>query len=356
MTYPCPKTMWRSTLLAVALTVSGAAIGPAQAADTSATVAGTPSAVVDAAIAQMRRHYVFPEKVPAVEARLRKDLQAGAFKAEGEALAEQLTRALQDVTKDRHIRLYHSPDALPEDSGSEPSAEALAAQHHDERLHNYGVEKVERLPFNIGLIQLSGFGSMPAATGSFAAAMNLVAHTDALIVDLRQNHGGDPETVAFMLSYLFDKRTHLNDMFMRATGRTEQYWTHQAVPGQRWGQQKPLYVLTSAETFSGGEEFAYDVKALKRGTLIGETTGGGAHPGDVYRLTAHFEMFVPNGRAINPITRTNWEGTGVAPDVQVPQADALAAAQAAVLREMMKTERDAKRRASMQKRLGDLGR
>jgi C-terminal processing protease CtpA/Prc len=125
--------------------------------------------------------------------------------------------------------------------------------------------------------------------------------------------------VALISSYIFgDERVHLNSLYWREQDVTEQYWTLPYVPGKRFGN-KPIYVLTSRETFSGGEEFAYNLKARQRAILVGETTGGGAHPGSSYRLHPHFEVFIPNGRAINPITGTNWEGSGVTPDIPIPQ-------------------------------------
>lgn len=160
--------------------------------------------------------------------------------------------------------------------------------------------------------------------------------------------------MAFACSYLFDSRTHLNDLYWRKGDRTEQFWTQDSVPGRRFGQAKPVFVLTSADTFSAAEEFSYNLKNLKRATLVGETTGGGANPGDLYRLTAHFGIFVPNGRAISPITHTNWEGTGVAPDVAAPAAQALEVAHGLALDRLIAEETDAARKASLQKQRAGL--
>jgi retinol-binding protein 3 len=156
--------------------------------------------------------------------------------------------------------------------------------------------------------------------------MAFVAHTDALIFDLRDNGGGDPAMVAFIASYLFDRHTHLNDLYNRRENSTEQYWTLPYVPGERLPKQ-PVFVLTSSHTFSGAEEFCYDLKTQKRATIVGETTGGGAHPVGGHTVADYFMIGVPFAKAVNPVTKTNWEGTGVEPDVKVSAADALTTAE-----------------------------
>ena len=172
------------------------------------------------------------------------------------------------------------------------------------------------------------FGAGETAT----AAMSFVANTDALIIDLRENGGGSPDMVALVCSYLFGAHpVHLNDLYFRPENSTHQWWTLPYVPGQRY-ENKPVYVLTSKRTFSAAEEFTYNLKSLKRATIVGETTGGGAHPGGPRRINEHFTMFLPSGRAINPVTKTNWEGTGVAPDVSVSAEKALNTAYLAALK------------------------
>jgi C-terminal processing protease CtpA/Prc len=153
--------------------------------------------------------------------------------------------------------------------------------------------------------------------------MNSLARSSALIFDLRHCTGGYPDMVALILSYLFgEEPVQLNSMYWRDDDTSQEYWTLPQVPGKRLADE-PVYVLIGPETFSGGEEFAYDLQALQRATLVGEKTDGGAHPGASYRLHSHFEAFIPIGRAINPVTGTNWEGTGVLPDVAVPAEQAL---------------------------------
>lgn len=191
---------------------------------------------------------------------------------------------------------------------------------------NCGFVKVEQLDGHVGYVKFNGFFDVGACGATASAAMNFVAGSRALIVDLRENGGGSPAMVAYVSSYLFSTRTHLNDLWTRRTGKTEEFWTRDDIPGRRFGGEKPVYVLTSAQTFSGAEEFSYNLKSLKRATIVGETTGGGAHPVSGHPIDEHFMIGVPFARAINPITRTNWEGVGVEPDVKVPAGDALATA------------------------------
>ncbi|HVG30540.1 MAG TPA: S41 family peptidase, partial [Pyrinomonadaceae bacterium] len=202
---------------------------------------------------------------------------------------------------------------------------------------NHGFNRVERLRGNVGYIEFNGFMDAEAGAEAVAAAMNFVANTDALIIDLRKNGGGNPEMVALVCSYLFGPEpVHLNDLYWREGNRTQEFWTRKEVAGRRY-LNKDVYVLTSKRTFSGAEEFSYNLKNLKRATIVGETTGGGAHPGGGVRVNEHFMMFVPRGRAISPVTKTNWEGTGVKPDVEVPAEQALTVAHLAALRKSLPT-------------------
>jgi C-terminal processing protease CtpA/Prc len=171
--------------------------------------------------------------------------------------------------------------------------------------------------------------------------MNLLAHTDALIIDLRKNTGGSPTMIALLSTFLFGPEpVHLNSFYDRSGDKTSQTWTLPYVPGQRT-PDKPVFVLTSNRTFSAAEEFTYNLKNLKRATIIGEKTGGGAHPGGDISVTPHFRVFVPVGRAINPISGTNWEGTGIEPDIAVPEAGALDYAYRLALGEVIKRLGDA---------------
>jgi len=202
---------------------------------------------------------------------------------------------------------------------------------------NFGFVRVERLSGNIGYVELLGFMPVALASETATAAMNFLAHTDAVIFDLRRNGGGDPAMVAFVTSYLFGSQpVHLNDFYSRVTNETRPSWTQSYVPGRRL-TDKDVYVLTSSRTFSGAEEFTYNLKHLKRAKVVGETTGGGAHLVMGRRINQYFSIGIPAGRPINAVTKTDWEGVGVEPDVQVTADDALKTAHVLALEKQLET-------------------
>ncbi len=210
------------------------------------------------------------------------------------------------------------------------------------RKDNFGFKKIELLPGNIGYIDFryfadAGFGGAGATA---IAAMNFLAHTDAIIFDLRQNGGGNPSMIQLISSYLFEEPVHLNSFYIRKTNETKQFWTQGHVQGSKM-TGNPVYVLTSSYTFSGAEEFTYNLKNMKHGTIIGETTGGGAHPveGRIFE-NLNVAMSLPFGRAVNPITKTNWEGTGIEPNIKVPADLALIVARIEATKTLMEKEKD----------------
>ena len=250
---------------------------------------------------------------------------------DGNEFADALTRDLQAVSHDKHLGVRYDPFTSPEHSGAssgphEPSPAEQAQFRKMLDQQNCTFSKLEILNHNIGYIKFGAFPPPDICGPTVVAAMNFVAHTDALIFDLRENHGGDPEMVDFMVSYLFPQPTHINDLTNRHENETHQYWTLPWIPGPRLVDQ-PVYVLTSQKTFSGGEEFTFDLKTQKRATIVGETTGGGAHPVEGMPAGDHFTIGVPFGRPINPVTKGDWEGKGIEPDVKVSAADALTAAE-----------------------------
>jgi len=289
--------------------------------------------VIDRAAALLDSFYVFPDVAKRMGDSARVRLARGTYDAYdvGPLFARRLTDDLRAVSHDKHLAVRYSGRALPPPPANvgkppQPSAEETAEEHRFLDGVNCGFDKVERMDGNIGYLKFGAFADADYCAPTVAAAMTFVANTRALIVDLRENGGGQPKMVALIASYLFDRRTHLNDLWTRSTDSTAEFWTLDSIAGKRFGGTKPVYVLTSSNTFSGAEEFTYDLKSLKRATIVGETTGGGAHPVRNRPIDEHFSIGVPFARAINPITKTNWEGVGVAPDRKVSAADALATA------------------------------
>jgi C-terminal processing protease CtpA/Prc len=300
----------------------------------------TTQEVIHDLLEKVKAYYVFPDTGDEVCAQLQKSLEAGEYDdiIEGEFLAYTITMHMQEVSQDEHLWIRWHHDPLPEDHGGSllQNPEKVEAVKAEAKLKNYGIYKVERLPGNVGYIEIRYFYRPSWGSGeTITAGMNLLANTNAIIIDLRKCGGGNPNAVALVSSYFFESEPiHLNSLYWREGDVTEQYWTLPHVPGSRMPNQT-VYILTSKDTFSAGEEFAYNFQALERATLVGETTLGGAHPGSPYRIHTHFEAFIPNGRAINPITHGNWEQIGVQPDIYVPAENALETAHKMALEGMV---------------------
>ncbi|MYN19475.1 hypothetical protein GTP81_22285 [Rugamonas sp. FT107W] len=314
----------------------------------TAAIAGTPPPpvevdratrleVIDTLIAKLNANYVFPDKAQQAEVVLRKNQREGKYDGitDGKQLAKQLFDDIDGVVHDKHMFIDASARPVPPDDAMPPPPQTRAEWEKQvppavlERVlaSNLGVEKVDHLSPKIGYLQLSSFAPAFLVSDKFAASMNALADTDGLIIDLRNNGGGGGESVALLISYFVDERTRLNDSWERATGITTQYWTQDKLDGKRYGGKKPVLILVGPDTKSAAESFAYQLQALKRATVIGERTWGGANASRPYRLSEHFAAFIPSRRSISPITHTNWEGTGVTPDVAAKVDDALAAAQ-----------------------------
>jgi len=298
--------------------------------------------IVAKAMELLRANYVFPDQAERAATAIGARLEAGEYDHLDEiTLTERLTRDLQEITGDRHlgVRLGGGPgpprERVPEPEEPRDHEARRLAMRQRGRLDNFGIRRVERLDGNVGYLDVRRV-AMPANAGpAITAAMELVAGTYALLLDLRHNHGGSPEGVVVWCSYLLDERpTHLNDIFHADTGETRQFWGLPYVPGTRY-LERPVYVLTSGHTFSGGEDFAYTLQALGRAQVIGETTGGGAHPTRPFPISAAVHIGIPFARSINPVTGTNWQGTGVVPDVAVPEAEAYDVAYAKALEHVL---------------------
>jgi hypothetical protein len=310
-------------------------------------------AVIQGVLEKVEANYVFPDvgKKMGVAIRERQAKKEYDSITSGKQFAETLTKHLREVSKDKHLGVRLFADPLPKDFDRGPSDEQARRLRESAAARNYGFKKVERLGSGVGLLELEGFMPTEELGETAGAAMTFLSNCDAVIIDLRKNGGGVPATVVFLCSYFFDEPTHLNDIYTRTTDSTRQYWSHPVVPGKKL-IGKDVYVLTSSRTFSGAEEFAYNLQSQKRAMIIGETTGGGAHPTRGFRVTDHFGVGVPFARSINPITKTNWEGTGVKPDMAVTADQALLTAQMLALNKMAdKSSADPEKNARIKREL-----
>jgi hypothetical protein len=270
-------------------------------------------ALLDKIVHELDANYVFPDVARRMIAALREHAAHGAFDkmTDGGVFADKITQDLQHVSHDQHLRVLHGPPRGPRPSKP------------DFRAMNYGFGAIERLKGNVARIVINGFWDVDDVREGVADLMAKVADANVLIIDLRDNTGGDAHTVDLVASYLFDdKPVHLHDMVTR-DGTAMSSWTERSVKGNRFGGRKPIYVLTSAQTISGGESLAYDLQSLHRATIIGEKTAGAANITRPCKLDDWFVMMLPVARAINPVTKTNWEGVGVRPDVAVSASAAL---------------------------------
>ena len=303
--------------------------------------------VVNAISNLLEENYVFPDMAKQMSESIKRKLERNEYSSfsDSREFARQLTEDLRGISKDLHLRVIYNPqaasEALKEDKITDEERRAIKDRDLERaRFRNFGFEKVEILDGNIGYLNLRAFFSPENAGETAVAAMNFLANSYAVIIDLRYNGGGWPEMIQLITSYFFSSElVHLNSIYERTTDKTSQYWTLPHVPGKRM-PDVDLYLLTSDRTFSAAEEFAYNLKNLKRAVIIGETTRGGAHPGETMVINNRFLIWVPQGRSINPISLTNWEGTGVEPDIRVPVDQAFDVAYLGALKKVVNKVKD----------------
>lgn len=299
-------------------------------------------------------NYIFPETAERMQKALNLKLGGGEYNDINDVhdFAQALTKDLRSVSNDRHIRVRFDPDAVKRIRASNSRSEEEREKERKERIEremqrNFGFQKLELLEGNIGYLDLRYFSGLSQAGDTIVASMNFLANARAVIIDLRQNGGGSPLTIQVISSYFLEDYTHLNSFEYRDADSIQQFWTLPYVPGKKM-YETDLYILTSRRTFSGAEEFTYNMKNLKRATIVGETTGGGAHPGGSRIVNDYFLVWVPSGRAINPISKTNWEGEGIDPHISVPRDKALAKAHSVALEKLMERTEDQREKIRLQ--------
>lgn len=309
------------------------------------------AAIVEQICSDLERIYVLPEDARSMVDLLRANQQRGEYDhlSSLEDFTARLTEDLRSIHPDPHLEISVIDRT--------PQPEEQGFDHRDpeyQRRRNYLVRSVEVLDGNVGYLALDGFASSDGAGIAGAAALNFLAHTDALIIDLRANTGGGPEMIQLLMSYLGERPQQLSSIHIRESNTDMQLWTQAFVSGPRLAEI-PVWVLVSEHTFSAAEAFAYDMKHMGRGTIVGEVTRGGAH---LARTAEYPELGIalriPFARAVSPVTGGNWEGVGVQPDVPVAADQALATAHAEAVRLLLSRERDRKWRLWLKRALEEI--
>lgn len=326
---------------------------PALAADAAPLSESDCAAIVQTLVAKINANYIDPEVAERVGRVIASKQAKGGYASatSAQTLSEALAKDLREVSGDKHFGATVAEGFREFSSTSDaPSRAKIEERRELSARRGYEIQKIERLPGNVGYIELRAFGGPEYVGQAYTSAMQLMTGTDALILDLRRNGGGSPASVAYLMSHFFPlgDRRHLIDIYNRPENTTQQYWT---VPTVAQRYDKPVYVLTSARTFSGGEDFAYGMQAQKRGTLIGEITGGGSNPIGWYSVGNDIAVSIPTSRTTNFITKTNWEHVGVKPDIAVPAAQALQTAHVAILRNLVSSAKDDNERKELQRLL-----
>jgi hypothetical protein len=305
----------------------------------SELTAETRKIVVENTARLLKENYIFPEIAEKMAEHIQENLH-NVYDSitDVHEFCRILTADLQEVSQDLHLLIYYNPKGAADITKQEQkdTDEDQSQCWKQATIDNYGIMKVEYLTGNIGYMDIRYFAPVSLGGETVVAAMNFLANSDALIFDMRQNGGGDQYMVQLVESYLFgDTPKHLITLYERPKDRDRQIWTLPHVPGKRL-PHIPVYVLTSGYTFSGGEDFSYTLKHHGRATIVGEPTGGGAHGIDFMVIHGGFLISLPTERAIHPLTKSNWEGTGVEPDIVVPREDALKVAHLDALESLIK--------------------
>jgi tetratricopeptide (TPR) repeat protein len=273
----------------------------------------------------LSRFYVYPEIAEKMISHIKSQHQSGFFNkiTDPTEFANALTKELRTICDDKHLALFIGSN--PDQQTSEERVLRRTLDNLYRERNNYGINKLEILQGNIGYMNIRTALYFDQVKEIIDNSLRFLSKTDVLIFDLRENGGGDPQYMAYLFSYLFEKPTQLSSIYFRDRDKTYDFWTSEKVVGKKMADI-PVFVLTSKNTFSAAESFAYDLQTYKRATIVGENTKGGANPASSWVVYKDLRISIPLGRAINPLTKTNWEGKGVKPDIEVTADSALAIA------------------------------
>ncbi len=265
----------------------------------------------------LRKKYIYPEVAEQICNIITEKCNSDKYSCNPSYLANQLLTDVQSIKNDGHLRVVFNDKAVQNLINQTKKIDDRQYLE-DKRLINYGFKKVEVLDGNVGYLDIRCFVEPEYAGDTAAAAMKYLSNVDALIIDLRNSRGGSPSMVHLLCSYLFPSNPpiHLNTFYNKENNHYSHSYTLPYLPGKRL-VDIDIYMLISKITWSAAEELCYNLKHLNRATLIGETTKGGAHPCKWHNISNQFAISIPFGKAINPITKTNWQRCGVEPHIKM---------------------------------------
>lgn len=313
--------------------------------------------LIDSLENALNRWYIFHDKVDFMLSNVKKNYKNGTYTKIKSCpeLASQLLNDIQQTYKDGHLDFRYYPQLSEYLEASIP--DSIKKQEHERGLNdakenNFGFKKTEILQGNIGYLRLDEFYPfVNEAKPTIDGAFRFVSNCKALILDLRYNGGGSPDMVLLTQSYFFTEKTRMNDI-IDGKNDTIKRWTDPATTSFKL--RMPVYILTSRNTFSGAEDFAYGLQQIKRATVVGDTTGGGAHPSADFSIGQGFVLHIPTQRPFNQISKTDWEGTGVIPDASVSSEQALTKAQIYIFMELLTKTKDESEKQKFQWNLTSL--
>lgn len=303
----------------------------------------------------LEQKYIAPDMGAAMANDLRDRLIAGEYDGidDTEEFGALLTRQLRQTSNDEHLWIMYTDP--PMRTASELDDNSPETQRANQAMHEhfgFGVRSVANLSGNVGYLDFRGFMDVEPSRPMLGTVMNFLQYTGGLIIDLRNNGGGQPETVALLASYfLGPEPQHVNSIYWRDTDKTDEFWTTNILDGKWYGTSRPVYILTSKSTFSAAESFSSLMQASGRAKIVGEVTRGGANPGSIVAVDNNFRMFVSTGRASTPIDNSTWEGTGVIPDIAMDAEQARAEVEKMLLRDVISMTADPLAKANREEAL-----
>ncbi|WP_430401616.1 S41 family peptidase [Fluviicola sp.] len=284
---------------------------------------------------KIKEYYIFEDVANQLSDKLKSEIELKTFDGLSDSeFAESLSSYLSENGNDLHFNVLYRPSQEEE----KPVNEKQLLQEYDaiNKQWNYGFEKVARLDGNIGYIEYTGFPEgNKSAQQTLDAAMNFVSNTNALIIDLRNNQGGDGKMVELFLSYFFEKKTALSEVYTRYTDKISKSHTMEKVNGKKY-LNRPVYILVNNRTISAAEALAYNLQQNKIAQVIGEKTYGAANPVKAFFIGNKYQLFIPVSIEKNSITHTNWEHTGIDADIKISSEKALVKAQITAFENLLK--------------------